>query len=281
MMGKSIRLGLIGDNIAASRSPLLHVLAGRQNGCQVRYDRLVPREMGLDFEAVFDHARDSGYHGINVTYPYKERAIFRVVVEDPWVAAIGAINTVLFDRAQPRGFNTDHTGFVSAYFEARGRMPPGRVLLIGAGGVGRAIAFALLRLDCDEIAIADRDAAKAESLAEALRRAAPTVHIVTGPDAALLAEGAGGIVNATPIGMVGYPGTPLEKARMTGAVWAFDAVYTPVDTTFLTDAAQAGLTVISGYELFVRQGVDAWKLFTGLPVDEAKLRTDLLQTSDA
>ena len=89
------------------------------------------------------------------------------------------------------------------------------------------------------------------------------------------AAGASGLVNCTPVGMVGYDGTPLPRSLMAGASWAFDAVYTPVDTRFLQDAAAGGLTCISGYELFFYQGVDAWRIFSGRPVDEARLRAAL------
>ena len=84
-------LGLIGDNIAASRAPLLHRLAGAQSGLAVRYDRLVPAELGMDFEAVFARCRDAGYRGINVTYPYKERVTALVGIPDPLVRAMGVI----------------------------------------------------------------------------------------------------------------------------------------------------------------------------------------------
>jgi len=275
-MDDVIRLGLIGDNIAASQAPRLHELAGLQNGRVVRYDRLVPRELGMDFDGLFDHARRSGYCGINVTYPYKERTVGRVVIDDPLVAAIGAVNTVLFDAEGVRGFNTDHTGFLSAYRGARGNRPTGKVLLIGAGGVGRAIAFGLVRLGCPALAIADSDMLKADALAAALRLASPGLAVETGVSAEILAQGAVGIANATPVGMVGHDGTPLARPHLRGAEWAFDAVYTPVETQFLRDAAAEGLTAISGYELFIGQGVDAWALFTGLPLDEVALRAALL-----
>ncbi len=80
--------------------------------------------------------------------------------------------------------------------------------------------------------------------------------------------------------MVGHDGTPLPRALLKGGAWVFDAVYTPVDTRFLQDAAAEGLQVISGYELFVGQGVDAWRIFTGLPLDEARLRQDLAEGKD-
>lgn len=274
-MTGTIRLGLIGDNIAKSQSPRLHRLAGAQNGRAVIYDSLVPREQGRDFDDLFAHVAGAGYRGVNVTYPYKERASAKVVIDDPLVRAIGAVNTVVFDKGGPHGFNTDYSGFVAAYRRVMGGAARGAVLMIGAGGVGKAVAFGLIALGLTEIRIADRDLPKADALAEALRAARPGLIARTGTDAAGLAPGAQGIINCTPVGMVGYGGTPLPRAAMAGAAWAFDAVYTPVDTEFLTDAGAQGLRIISGYELFIGQGVDAWRIFTGLPLDYDRLRADL------
>ena len=89
------------------------------------------------------------------------------------------------------------------------------------------------------------------------------------------ATGADGLVNATPVGMHQHPGTPIPKAMIGGQSWAFDAVYTPVETRLLLDAMDAGLEVLSGYELFFYQGIDAFEVFTGLRVDEARLREAL------
>lgn len=275
-----LRLGLIGDNIARSRSPLLHRLAGAQHGMRVQYDRLIPGEMGADFDAVFAQCAQGAYRGINVTYPYKERAARMVVVDDPLVRAIGAVNTVLFEPEGPCGQNTDYTGFIAAYRGARGATAPGVACLIGTGGVGRALAFALLALGASEIRLVDRDAAKAEALAADLRATGLPTAVIVGADAAQAARGADGLLNGTPVGMVGHGGTPLAQAAMPGADWAFDAVYTPVDTLFLQEAATTGLATISGYELFFHQGVHAWAHFAGKPLDEARLRADLLDAGE-
>jgi len=279
-MTGTIRLGLIGDNIAKSQSPRLHRLAGAQNGRPTTYDQLVPAEMAKDFDAVFDHVAASGYRGVNVTYPYKERAAAKVVIDDPLVRAIGAVNTVVFDAGGPHGFNTDYSGFIAAYRRVRGEAAPGPVLMIGAGGVGKAVAFGLVALGLTDIRIVDRDLPKAEALAAALAAARPGLVTRTGTDAEALAPGAGGIINCTPVGMVGHDGTPLPRAALAGAAWVFDAVYTPVETRFLQDAAAEGLQVISGYELFFGQGVDAWAIFTGLPLDEARMRRELAEGKD-
>jgi shikimate dehydrogenase len=267
-----VKLGLIGDNISRSQAPRLHVTAGQLTGLEVSYDRLVPRDMAMEFDAVFDHASKMGFRGINVTYPYKERAAAKVQVDDPLVKAIGAVNTVIFTEAGPKGYNTDYSGFVFAYRSVRGEKVPGVVCLIGTGGVGKAVAFALVALGASVIRCVDLDLAKAKALAASVRElnSDSKVEVFTDPLAA--ANGADGLINCTPVGMVGYEGTPLPAAAMTGAQWAFDAVYTPVDTQFLKGAASAGLTVISGYELFFGQGVDAWQIFTEEPLDHAALR---------
>ncbi|MBY6163083.1 shikimate dehydrogenase [Mameliella alba] len=274
MTKPDLKLGLIGDNIARSRAPSLHRLAGAQNGLAVQYDRLIPHEMGEPFDMVFDRCAERGYRGINVTYPYKERAARKVTIGDPLVAAIGAVNTVLFEPDGPKGQNTDYSGFVAAYRAAR-TVAPGICCLIGTGGVGRALAFGLLALEAEEIRLVDRDAAKAEALAADLRAAGKPTRIRCFTEAATAADGAQGLLNGTPVGMVGYEGTPLPAGAMAGAEWAFDAVYTPVDTQFLTDAEAAGLVIISGYELFFWQGVHAWAHFSGMPLDQAALRQSL------
>lgn len=270
---ETVKLGLIGDNITRSKSPRLHRTAGKLAGLTVTYDRLIPKDMGLTFDEVFEKARAGGFRGINVTYPYKEYVTDKVSVADPHVRAIGAVNTVVFEPDGAKGFNTDYSGFMHAYRKVRGQTDPGRVCLIGTGGVGKAVAFGLIGLGAKEIHCVDLDPSKAEALATALRALGSDTRVETASDALAAAEGADGIINCTPLGMVGIGGSPLPFEAMRAATWVFDAVYTPVDTEFLQDARRAGLTVISGYELFFGQGVDAWAIFTGVDVDHAALRT--------
>lgn len=270
-----LKLGLIGEHIQHSKAPLLHYLAGRQGGLHVQYNLLSPSDLGNEFDFVFNECAIQGYRGVNITYPFKERASLKVSIDDPFVEAIGAVNTVLFETDGPRGFNTDFSGFMTAYRMMRGKASPGICCLIGAGGVGRALAFGLVKLGATEIRIVDIDKTKADTLKDELRNVAPGLPIIAFDTATKATSEVDGLLNATPIGMVGFDGTPLPAQAMKGAVWAFDAIYTPKNTKFLSDATSVGLEIIPGYELFFYQGVDAWMKFSNQKLDEEHLRKDL------
>ena len=270
-----IRLGLIGDNIAASQAPRLHALAGALRGIEVRYDLLVPAEFGLEFDALFERCANGSYHGINVTHPYKERAVARVEIENSLVRAIGAVNVVRFEAERRRGFNTDYSGFLSAFRTKFGTDTPGIVCQVGAGGAGRAIGFALAELGAEAIRLVDTDGSRARALAESIRVAYPALNAAEVPSLEEATTSVRGLVNCTPVGMAGNDGTPIPRAFVQGAAWAFDAVYTPVHTRFLADAAAAGLDTLSGFELFFHQGADGFELFFGGPVDRVRLREAL------
>lgn len=277
-MPKPLRLGLIGDNIAQSQSPRLHGLAGRQFGIEVQFDLLVPREQGLAFGALLESLPARGYRGVSVTYPYKEQAMARVVVPDDSVRALGAVNTVIFEGGNAIGFNTDYSGFMAAYRQARPQ-PPGDVLLIGTGGVGRAIAFALAQLGATRLRLVDQEPAKADLLASVLGQTFPALELEVGGDVERLATGATGIVNCSPVGMAGHEGTPIPPAALPGAKWAFDAVYTPPVTRFLRDARELGVLAIPGTELFFHQGIAAWTIFSGRAADIPTLRATFFDVS--
>lgn len=272
-----VRLGLIGDNIKRSKSPLLHRLAGTMCGLDVTYEPLIPADMGLDFDAVFARCVDEGFHGVNITFPYKETVVSRLKIEDPRVKAIGACNTVLFGQGEPVGLNTDYTGFMGAFRASNVGATPGAVAMAGAGGVGKAVAFGLAELGATELRIYDRDTARANGLADALRDSGSAMKVIVAESIEAAVERTDGLVNCTPLGMNGIPGTAIAGDLMRGQRWAFDAVYTPVDTQFLVEARDAGIATISGYELFFHQAVDAFKAFTGKDVDTDALRDALVR----
>jgi shikimate dehydrogenase len=271
-----IRLGLIGDNIARSRSPRLHRMAGSMCGLDVSYASLIPADLEMDFDAVFERCRAEGFRGINITYPYKETVLDKVKVDDPAVRALGACNTILFEPDGARGYNTDSSGFASAFLAAFGNVSPGRVAMAGAGGVGKAIAIALGRLGASHLALIDPDQSKSEALATSLTAHFPDLEVSRPKTLAEAVDGADGLINCTPIGMVGHDGNVFDGLDLRHSRWAFDAVYTPVETRFLAAARTAKAEILSGYELFFHQGVQAFRLFTGQEPVEAALRAAML-----
>jgi shikimate dehydrogenase len=272
-----IRLGLIGDNVRDSRSPDLHRLAGRLCGLAVEYELLIPGELGRNFDEVFTRCRDGGLRGINITYPYKELVVSRLAVRSPDVARVGSSNTVVFTPDGPVGHNTDYLGFIAAYRGHFGARPAGRVAIVGAGGVGRAIAFALATLGASELRLIDTEPARAVRLAGALGTLSPAPVVLVENDVAAALRGADGVVNCTPIGMTGRPGSAIPAHLLGGQSWAFDAVYTPIDTEFLRTAAAAAIDTLSGYELFFQQGIKAFELFTGRVPPLDSLRQQLTE----
>lgn len=267
----TIRVGLIGDNIAASRAPDLHHAAAQLCGISVGYARLVPGNLGLTFDETFEHARREGYRGVNITYPYKEQVLRFVTVADPFVHAMAACNTLLFGTTSV-GFNTDWSGFMAAFENRFPGMRPGAVAVVGCGGVGRAVAYALARLGSKSLRLFDTDTAKASALANALGNIGGAVAIETPATLAQACEGAGGLVNCTPLGMVGYGGNAFPGIELKGRDWICDVVYTPPETPLLQAAKTAGVETLNGYELFLFQGIDAFRIFTGYDVDEKALR---------
>jgi shikimate dehydrogenase len=276
-----IRLGLIGDNIRDSRAPKLHRLCGRMCGIDVAYDLLIPADQGRDFDALFDWCREQGYRGLNITLPYKIRVLAKLRTDSPPLRLIGAANTVLFGAGEPEGFNTDFTGFMAAYRARFGGLAPGSVALAGAGGAGRAVAFALLELGAAQLRIHDVRPGLAEKLCSDLRQAGRDGFVaIACATAGEALAGAQGVVNCTPLGMTGYGGTAFPAAGLRGKSWAFDAVYTPMMTRFLDEAERAGLATLGGYELHLYQGIQAFELFTGrAPQDLAALRAMHLDDS--
>lgn len=267
-----IKLGLIGDNIHASSSPRLHRLAGEICGLNVTYDSLIPIERGLDFNSLFSWCSgDGSYHGVNVTFPYKEIAFKRLLVPCTTVQALGACNTAIFKNDEAKGYNTDFSGFMAAYRATFPNEKPGNVAMAGAGGVGKAVAFGLAVLGAKSISIYDPSQERADKLVSAINQFFPNISAFSTKSIEVACENSDGLVNSTPLGMIGYPGSAFPAHLLKKHHWVFDAVYTPVNTQFLMDARSKGAQCISGYDLFFHQGVDAFNLFTQQDVDKDEL----------
>lgn len=260
------KIGLIGDQIAGSLSPLLHSSAAEVCGIELDYQLLIPAIEGLDFDGLYRQCKESGYHGLNITYPYKERIPDSLDIDDTLVSAIGAINTLVFRGDRVCGTNTDYSGFVNAYGFCFEDQAPGSVTVFGAGGVGKAVAFGLLKLGVRELRLVDSNPEQASALARVLQAAQPEINCeVFAPEDVI--PPSDGLINCTPVGMQRIPGCAVPDYLMGHARWCFDAVYDPVDTEFLLRAQARGIAVMSGIDLFVFMGLDTFHFFTGSQMD--------------
>jgi shikimate dehydrogenase len=260
---KSLLLGLIGAPIASSAAPHMHQSAGAALGLRTHYQLIerVGAHRG-DLRAMLDGVRLLGFAGVNVTFPYKEAVVPLLDALAPGIEALGAVNTVVVGRDHRlTGHNTDSTGFARALREVIGADLGGPVALVGAGGVGRAIGFALAGMTVPEIRIFDREKAKAEALATAL---AGRASAIVAPSVEKALDGAAGVINGTPIGMLPDTGCAVPLAALRPSMWVADVVYTPLWTPLLLAARERGCRVMTGRELCVFQACDAFHLFTGL-----------------
>ncbi|WP_316192841.1 MULTISPECIES: shikimate dehydrogenase [unclassified Bradyrhizobium] len=260
--------GLIGAPIAHSASPAMHEHAAAALGVRCHYQLI--EVAGADragLAMLLEGVRRLGFAGVNVTYPYKEAVVELLDELAPKAAAMGAVNTVVVRDGRLIGHNTDTTGFERAVAPLVSQSHRGVVALIGAGGVGKAIAFALANLKVAGLRIYDTERARAAKLASLLP-AGTTVTVVDSVEDAL--QGAVAVVNGTPIGMLPNRGTPVPDHLLRADLWVADAVYSPLWTPLLKAAKAKGAQVLLGRELAIYQAADAFELFTGLaPSTEA------------
>lgn len=268
-------VGLIGAKIGRSITPAMHEAAAQALGVDLYYHLIDTDVLGhglADLPRLLDAARALGFTGVNITHPFKEAVVACLDEIEGAAAAVGSINTVLVRKGRLIGHNTDYTGFVAGWRRTFGAMKPGKAALVGAGGVGRAMAHGLIALGAEELRLVDIEPARAAALAIELRNVHEAARIVVAREAAAAMKGADGVINATPIGMHAYPGIPVPAASLDGMKWASDAVYTPLETEFIAAARRARVAVMTGQELAIGQAVDAFALFLGRPAPVETMR---------
>ena len=261
--------GLVGNPVEHSLSPPMHEAAYEELGLDARYVTFEPDR--ADLSAAIEGARALGVTGLNVTVPFKE-AVRELVAVDDLAARVGAVNTVDFSGGEPTGHNTDVVGVQRAFTHHGVPLAGETAVVVGAGGAGRAGAFALHDADAS-VRVANRTVERAEALAADVGATAHGLDELP----ALLAD-ADLLVNATTVGMDGDE-SPVPASALHGDLAVLDAVYAPLETRLLRDATAAGATTIDGAWMLLFQGVAAFERWTGraAPVDamDAALRARL------
>lgn len=249
---------VIGTPIAHSLSPLIHNQALHQCGLEGSY---AAREVQPDeLAAFFAEFRTVPYAGCNITLPHKVAALELVDAASERARRLGAINTLYWRDGRLLGENTDVTGFMAPL---QGKQFS-HALILGAGGVSRAVICALQEMQVPAITIANRSAARANALADEF-------GIACCPWEEREKIAADLIINATSLGMKGEREALTPYSAFKGQGLAYDIVYTPEKTRFLREAEAAGWQIQSGVAMFVEQARASFKLWTGMdmPADSA------------
>jgi len=268
-------VGLIGRNIQGSLSPALFADAFAAAGIDGFYhlidaDRLPERRLPQLLDAI----KAAGFAGANITYPFKQDILPLLDAIDPEAAQVGAINTVAITQdGRTTGYNFDRHGWRNSFTEALGadRARGRTVVLIGAGGAGRAVAFALMDLGVGTLVLHDLDLARAKALAADAAKHYGAARCCVAADLERDIAAADGIVNATQTGMSGFPGNPVPIAAIKPTHWAADVIYTPAETEFLKAAAAKGARTLNGSGMVVHQAAAAFRCLTGETADVARL----------
>ncbi|GGL63280.1 shikimate dehydrogenase [Halocalculus aciditolerans] len=247
--------GLVGNPVGHSLSPPMHEAAYDELDLDARYVTFEPETDAI--ERAVDGLDALGVAGVNVTIPFKQD-VFALVTPDDLAARIGAVNTVDFTGDIPRGFNTDAEGARRALERHDVALDGATAVLVGAGGAGRAIAFALADAGAT-VRVANRTESRATDLAADVGPACTGHGLEALPD--LLGD-ADVLVNATSVGME-EDRSPVPVEALHSNLTVMDAVYTPLETRLLRDAADAGATTVDGAWMLLYQGVAAFERWTG------------------
>jgi shikimate dehydrogenase len=275
-------VGLIGAGIGTSLSPALHERAARRLGVRYSYEIIDIDQIGAspaDVGELLTAARRLGFRGLNITHPCKQEVVKHLDDLAEEAAELGAVNTVVFENGRSVGHNTDRYGFGTNLARTLPDAALGRVLQVGAGGAGAAVASAMIRAGARQLVLADTDPRRSRALADRLNAEAIPVDAVPG-----LLPDVDGLINATPVGMEGHPGVPVDAGALRARTWVADVIYRPLETELIRAARSRGCPVVPGGGMVVYQAVEAFRLFTGHRPDGDRMFADFLDltgTGDA
>jgi shikimate dehydrogenase len=267
-------VGLLGANIQGSMSPALFAEAFAEAGIDGYYHLLDADLLPGRLPQLLDAIKTAGFIGANVTYPFKQDIMPLLDAIDPSAAQVGAVNTVVIaPDGRTTGYNFDRAGWRNSFIASFGADSAQNktVVQIGAGGAGRAVAFALMDLGVEMVILHDLDRPRAEALKADLTKHCGASRCRIAGDLARDIAASAGVVNATQVGMRGFPGNPVPVAALTASHWTADVIYTPLQTEFLKAAAGKGARTLNGAGMCVHQAVEAFRQLTGFAPGLARL----------
>ena len=266
-----IRLGVFGDPVEHSLSPRMQNAALKHCKIDMQYARfhILPDKLGNAIQLI----RKLAFVGVNLTVPHKIAAFALVDDVDQGASRIGAVNTVKIDNGRLRGFNTDGRGFSRAIREEFSvDLRDMRVLVLGAGGAGHAIALQCAKENCERLVITNRAFEKAKKLVDDLRDffvgpkvfgPVPRLQAVPWEEAAIRFQVANVdlIVNATPLGLNRADASPIPARLLAPHVMIYDTIYSDKRTPFVAAAIEAGARAANGLSMLLHQGALAFEIW--------------------
>lgn len=256
--------GIIGYPIGHSLSPIMHNTAFKTIGLNAVYLAFGTE----DLDGCLKGMKALGIKGMSVTIPYKSNVIPLLDEVDELAGKIGAVNTIVNEKDRLTGFNTDAIGALRA-LEERSELTGKSCVLVGAGGAARAIGYVLKEKNV-QLNVANRSPARGRALADSLN--CPFL-----PLDELVNTAADILINTTSVGMAPnndhciVPENILKKGMV-----VMDIIYNPLETKLLSMARDNGCITIDGLGMFIRQGVEQFKLWTGLEAP-IKAMTDVVK----
>jgi shikimate dehydrogenase len=271
----SLLAGLIGYGIQGSLTPAMHEQEGAAQGLRYVYRRIDLQALGLDAAALPElliAAERMGFDGLNITFPCKQAVIplLHELSED--AAALGAVNTVVLRAGRRVGHNTDASGVAEGFRRGLPDVERARVVQVGAGGAGSAVAHAAVKLGVGQLTVLDTDPARAEQVAADVVARFGAGRAVAGTDLAAALATADGIINTTPVGMAKFPGTPVPAPLLRPELWVAEIIYFPLETELLRLARARGCRTLTGGGMAVFQAVEAFRLITGVEPDALRMQ---------
>ena len=257
-------LGIIGYPLGHSISPIFQQAALDAAGIDARYEgwETAPE----DLESRLASFRAEGFVGASVTIPHKESVMPFLDDVSETAKLIGSVNTIVVDGGRLIGHNTDAPGFLRGLkeqggFEARGK----RAVVVGTGGVGRAVVFGLAGEGVSSMMLVNRTVSRAERLGMEVLRAHPGLDLSVEGEIPVGVE-YDMLVNGTSVGMkhtVMEDASPVPQERIVPGALVYDLIYNPEETALLRLAKEVGAKTLGGLPMLVYQGAEAFELWFG------------------
>jgi len=275
--GKTKLCCVIGDPVEHSLSPVMHNAAFKELNLDFVYVAFTVRKDEL--RNAIAGARSLQVHGLNVTMPHKTSIMKHLDEIDPTAKFIGAINTVLNADGKLIGYITDGVGAIKALKENRVSLEGKKLLLLGAGGASKAIAFHAAQ-EVGELKILNRTTQKAKELAEALHKKFDkkvSGNMLSSETIKKELEDTDILVNATSVGMHQNVNQSLvDSTWLRPDLCVMDIIYNPLETKLAKDAKSVGAKVISGIEMLVYQGAASFEIWTNRPAPVKVMKEAIL-----